>query len=75
MSITGKMTAEQARQQRLSRALRENLRRRKAQARGRAQEPKAELTEPPTETTATPPADEAGPGTGGTRLSPQSRPD
>jgi hypothetical protein len=68
MTMSGKAAAEQARQQRLSRALRENLKRRKAQARGRA-------PEPPPETSASPDAGEAGPEAAGTRLSPQSRPD
>jgi hemolysin activation/secretion protein len=68
MMTSGKMAAEQARQQRLSQALRENLRRRKMQARGRAQEPQPEPT-------AAPQAQEAGPETNCTRLSPHSQPD
>jgi hypothetical protein len=68
MTMSGKIAAEQARLQRLRRALRENLRRRKAQARGRAQDPELE-------TTAASDAEEAGPEAGDTRLLPQSRPD
>jgi hypothetical protein len=66
--MSGKLAADQARHQRLSRALRENLRRRKAQAKGRAQDPQPETIE-------TPDAEEAGPDTGSTRLSPQSQSD
>lgn len=43
MSETGKSKAQRARQERLSAAMRENLKRRKTQARGRAaSEPKAD---------------------------------
>jgi hypothetical protein len=68
MTMSAKSVAEQARQQRLSRALRENLKRRKAQARGRAQDPQPVAAE-------TPDAWEAGSEESDTRLSPQSRSD
>jgi hypothetical protein len=42
MTGSGKLTEKRQREQRLQAALRENLKRRKAQARGRAEEPKAE---------------------------------
>jgi hypothetical protein len=60
MEQSAKAREREARQQRLGRALRENLKRRKAQSRGRADEPAA-------------PVDEEAPSD--TRLSPQSRPD
>jgi hypothetical protein len=61
MEQSAKAREREARQQRLGRALRENLKRRKAQSRGRADEPA--------------PADEAGEAPSDTRLSPQSQPD
>jgi len=62
MEQSAKAKEREVRQQRLGRALRENLKRRKAQSRGRADEPAA-----PVEGVEEAPSD--------TRLSPQSRPD
>jgi hypothetical protein len=66
MEQSSKAKEREARQQRLGRALRENLKRRKVQSRGRAEEP-----EPPPES----PVDGLGEASSDTRLSPQSRPD
>jgi hypothetical protein len=62
MDQSGKVAERQAKQARLGRALRENLQRRKAQMRSRAEEAAASGNQGEPE-----PAD--------TRLSPQSRPD
>jgi hypothetical protein len=62
MDPANKAKEREARQQRLGRALRENLKRRKAQSRGRAD-------------AAPVPADHADEAAPDTRLSPQSQPD
>jgi hypothetical protein len=64
MDPANKSREREARQQRLGRALRENLKRRKAQSRGRADELAAPM-----------PADHADEAAPDTRLSPQSQPD
>jgi hypothetical protein len=70
MDTSGKRTARQQREQRLSEALRENLKRRKVQARGRrdAQSAESGIREGAGEAT------DAGISQA-SRLSPQSRPD